>query len=250
MVCALCAGMWGCGDTCFEFRSNSGSGNIKVVTGDVSCRIAKPLGAAQFRIGTSSAWNPKDSENVAAPPAVRHIFVTLRGVEGHEDPAAAMDAANWQQLAPELVEHPVQVDLLAALDDSSVLPAATGARAPAGVYRQIRLELLPRSIASARSDTEAGAAAPMENGCGNLVLHCVVLEDRTIRPLLIDSEDHSEALGHSAIRISADRIAGGTLVILPGATRTYEIELQPFWLMSSASGEAVRLIPVFSVSPR
>jgi hypothetical protein len=243
--------MCGCGDTCFLFSSNPGTGNIQVVTGDASCRIAKPLGAAQFRIGTSSAWNPeRDLENVAGPVAVRHIFVTLRGVEGHEDSTATMDRADWQQLAPELAEHPVQVDLMAPLEDSSVLPAATSSEVPAGVYRQIRLEVLPPSIVGGRSSTEAGAAAREQNACGDLLWNCAVLADRTTRPLLIGPEENSEALGSSAIRISADRIAGGTVMILPGARRIYEMRFEPFLVVGSTSGEAVRLFPVFFVSPQ
>ena len=242
--------MCGCGDTCFQFSSNSGTGNVQIVAGDAPCRLTKPLGAAQFLIGASSSVPDMASGSASAPGpmVVRHIFVTLSGVEGHEDSKATMDSPGWQQLAPSLAEHPVQIDLLAPLDVSTAFPVDTSTEVPAGVYRQIRLQLLQSSITTGQPSTEAGVATAKQNACGGLRRNCAVLADETTRPLAIDSEKSSEA--RRAIRISADQISGGAVVILPNATRTYEVRFEPHWFVTSSGSDAVRLIPVFFVSPQ
>jgi hypothetical protein len=238
---ASCASVCGCGDTCFRFSSNSGTGNIQVVAGDSPCRLAKPMGTVQFRIGSSSASSPgSGTASGTGSGAVRHVFVTLRGVEAHEDSSAAMDSPDWQQLAPDLAEHPVQVDLLAPLNASTVFPVDTSIGVPAGVYRQIRMQLLLLS----------GVEIPEQNACGNSYWNCAVLTDGTTRPLVIGAEERPEAFGNRAIRISVDQISGGAVTILPGAARNYEMWIEPHLLVNSTRGDAVRLIPVFLVSPQ
>ena len=255
--------MCGCGDTCFQFSSNPGTGNVKIVAGDAPCRFTKPLGTAQFRIGASfvsdtgvSHTGVSDtgdtgpgSASVPSPMVVRHIFVTLSGVEGHEDSTATMDSPGWQHFAPDLAEHPVQIDLLAPLDVSTAFPVDTSTGVPAGVYRQIRLQLSPSSIMTGPQGAEAGVATAKQNVCGSLHWNCAVLGDGTTRPLAIE-EESSDARGNRAVRISVDQISGGAVTILPNATRTYEVRFEPHWFVTSSGSDAVRLIPVFFVSPQ
>jgi hypothetical protein len=108
-----------------------------------------------------------------------------------------------------------------------------------------RCEVLPPSMVGGRSSAEAGAAARKQNACGDLLWNCAVLADRTTRPLLIGPEENSEALGSSAIRISADRIAGGTVTILPGARCIYEMRFEPFCLWVPRAARPFASFPCF-----
>jgi len=250
-VPCLLAFACGCGDSCFLFVSNSNSGTVGVAagSGDSSCRITKPMGAVQFSVGAFVASNPETGLRTGSGPApVAHIFVTLRGIEGHEDASAPMDSPAWQELAPGLAVHPVQIDLLGAAEQSALLPASPTERVPAGVYRQIRLLLLPPRAAE---DSPIGSRAVLErNACGNVGEDCIVAAEGDTQRLVLGAGESLERQTHFALRISSEQMAGGQLIVLPDAVREYTIQFDPRFSVRWADGNTVRLIPSFRVSPQ
>jgi hypothetical protein len=195
-VLLLCLAVSGCGSTCVSgFWNGSGSG-VKV--SNTSCPLSTATGAAIVQMSTTSA-PPAGSAAFPAPPSlahaspspspsalpshVQHIFLTLRGIEAHPSMTADEDSSGWQELAPDLAAHPLQLDVIAQLDPSSNSPsldvpvgAIVPATVPAEEYRQLRLRLLPR-------DSSPDELIPESNACGNAGWNCIVFADRSVRPL-------------------------------------------------------------------
>jgi hypothetical protein len=151
----------GCGDSCFLFVSNSGTGTVAILAGNgsSSCQIRKPTptGAAQFHI---------DSAETGGQAGQQHVYVTLNGIAGHEDASASLESPGWQELAPELGAHPAQIDLLAHIENSSLFPASITTGVSAGVYHQLGLRFLPRMASRDGIFVETGEANPEKNPCG------------------------------------------------------------------------------------
>jgi len=233
----------GCGDSCFLFVSKPGTGTIVVAAGggDASCRIPKPMGAVQFRVVSS--------EHGSEPIGPRHIFVTLHGVVGHENSAAPLDSPGWQELAPDLAEHPVQVDLLAPVEGSNVFPASVGTKVNPGVYRQLGLRLLTSPASGNALSSEGGAATVGENACGEGTWHCAMLANGSVQPIAVPFDRNSEGKADPVLNISSEQIAGGSIVVLPDAVRAYAIRFDLRLSVSLSRNGPILLRPVFSVSP-
>jgi hypothetical protein len=233
----------GCADSCFLFVSNSGTGKIVVAagSGDASCRTTKGTGTAQFRIG--------GLENSTETLGPQHIFLMLDGVVGHEDATASLDSPGWQELAPDLAEHPVQVDLLAKVDGSNVFPASVHTRVNSGVYRQLGLRLLSspasRDAVSPRDDV----ATTEKNVCGEAGWHCVVFTDGGVQSIALPPERNVEGNANPVLRISSQQIAGNPIVVLPDAVRTYAIRFDLRSSVILSRNNAILVRPIFSVLP-
>ncbi len=257
-VLLLCLAASGCGQTCVSGFFNGSTSNVTV--SNTSCPLIKATGTVMVQIGAASA-PPADSAafppplaspltspgafpstfpgalrgaltdalpNSALPDAfpnnVQHIFVTLRGIQAHPDAVADEDSPAWQELAPDLSAHPVQLDLLApppqvaplapltpldtltSLDtlvpsapltttnDSRSLGLTARAIAPATVpadeYHQLRLRLLPRN-------PSPDDAIPESNACGNVGWNCIVFADRSVQPLEFTSSKFAAAPARS-----------------------------------------------------
>src|SRR5712692_301739 len=54
-----------------------------------------------------------DPPSCAAPDgSFSHVFISIRSVQAHISSTASDSSSGWQELAPQLVNNPVQVDLL------------------------------------------------------------------------------------------------------------------------------------------
>jgi len=176
-VLLLCLAVPGCGSTCVSgFWNGSGSG---VRVSNTSCPLSTATGAVIVQMSTAS---PSPSPS-ALPNHVQHIFLTLRGIEAHPSMTADEESSGWQELAPDLAAHPLQLDLLAQLDPSRNSPsldvpvgAIFPATVPADEYRQLRLRLLPR-------DAPPNYLIPQSNPGGSVGWNCIVFADRSVRPL-------------------------------------------------------------------
>lgn len=232
----------GCANSCFLFVSNSGTGQIAIAAGsDGSCGITKAAGSAQFRIG--------GLEKSTGPFGPQHILLMLDGVVGNEDAAAALASPGWQELAPDLAEHPVQVDLLAPIESSNVLPASVRASVNSGVYRQLGLRLLP-SPASRDAASPGGEGATAEkNVCGKAGWHCVVFRDGSVQSIALPLERIGEGNANPVLKIPNQQIAGSSIVVLPGAVRTYAIRFDLRSSLILSGHNAILARPVFRVSP-
>jgi len=174
------------------------------------------------------------SSATLGPSSIRHIFVSLRGIEAHPSALAEADLSDWQELAARLRQQPVQVDLMAPMDDSRRPNLFGEAIVPAGAYRQIRLRLLPNHPAE-------DEPTPAENACGGDTLNCIVTSDGRIRALALDGASPE-------LRIAPERIAGGSFLVFPGVVTGLVIEFDPYLSSALPTGDAVRFVPVFTVT--
>src|SRR5260370_4337218 len=186
VVLLLCLGVSGCGKTCVSGFWNGSASGIRV--SNSSCPLTTATGAVIVKMSAASAPPTASAAfppplalprvSPGAPPSnVQHIFVTLRGIQAHPDMVADEDSPAWQELAPHLSAHPVQLDLLAplapfalngdsgplGLPDDSIVPAIV----PADEYRQLRLQLLPRN-------PSPDDPIPENNACGDACLNRLV----------------------------------------------------------------------------
>jgi hypothetical protein len=231
LLCAgllLCVSLVGCGDTCFVIIGifpNTSSSNPP------SCKLGAGGGTVNIRVNSELA-----SSATPIVPNLQHIFVTLRGIDVHPSALAADDSPDWQKLAPELEDQPVQIDLMASPSAGSNscargLIARTFVRAD--TYRQVRLRLISNQPA-------ADERLPQHNNCANVGFNCVVAKNGQTYPLALENDSNE-------LRISPDRIAGGSFNVLPDAEIQLSIAFNPFSSLASPAGDAVRISPIFSV---
>jgi hypothetical protein len=238
VVLFLCLANSGCNSCYSGFWNGNGSG---VAVSNTSCPLTKATGAVIVQMSVPSsppAASAAFPSPLASPGDVQHIFVTLRGIEAHPSMMADEDSAGWEELAPNLAAHPMQLDLLVVNGDSRSLGLPTSTDVPATVpadeYRQLRLRLV--SLHPSADDL-----IPESNACGNVGWNCMVFADRSVRPLEFDgavAEFHiTQALGTDCV-----------FRVLPGEVIHLSIEFGPASSVFSASNGAVRLAPVFNVA--
>jgi hypothetical protein len=237
----LCLAVSGCGYSCYSgFWNPNGSG---VAVSSSSCPLTKSTGAVSVELSTTSA-SPAASTAFPSTRAsshdIQHIFVTLRGIEAHPSGKEDEESPGWQELAPDLAAHPMQLDLLSVDDNSRSSSSAASANVPATVpadeYRQIRLRLVPL-------DPSPDDLIPESNACGNIGWNCIVLANNSVRPL--------EFNGAAAeFRITRQLGDDTVLRVLPGQIMNLSIEFDAASSVFFVSSTAVRLIPVFRVVPR
>jgi len=222
LVCCACAG---CGDYCLIINSNPGG----TVNTNLSCPMAKPTGNVALTLGSS--FTPFESA-----PLRTHLFVTLRGIDALAKPMAADDPPGWQELAPQLADQPVQVDLTAPLARSCESGPLGSAAVPAGVYHELRLRLVPNP-----SPVRAETSPPVDElACGTNVFNCLIPPHTMAQPLTWD--DPAEVV------IASDRIQDGFFRVLPDTSVHVSIALDPRSSLALGADHALRLIPSFSAS--
>jgi hypothetical protein len=272
-VLLLCLAVSGCGSTCYSGFWNGNTSGVAVsnstcpltkATGAVSVQMsmasASPAASAAFPLPLASPPAPSFVSPWAPPSAlpshVQHIFVTLLGIEAHPSMMADEDSSGWQELAPDLAAHPMQLDLLAPLTpleplaplamtgDSRLLASPASAKVPATVpadeYRQLRLRLLPR-------DPSPDTLIPQSNACGNLGWNCLVFADRSVRPLVFAPSEFAAA---AEFQVTPEAGTDRVFRVLPGEVIQLSIEFDPASSVFIASNAAVRLVPVFRVVSR
>jgi Domain of unknown function (DUF4382) len=228
----------GCHNTCVRFNSNSSTGTLGLNVNDSkSCTLDPANGTVQLHVGSTTVPAPSPASG-----SIQDIFVTLRGVEAHPDAVAGEDSPGWQELAPQLEQQPVQVDLMAS-QAASRRPSLPGeAVVPAGLYRQLRLRLLPNQPAA--SDPPAGLApVPATNACGSVGWNCIVTADGRVRPLALEGASPE-------LRIASERITSGSFLVLPDVLTHLDIRFNPYLSSASPAGDAVRLLPWWTVAAR
>ncbi len=223
----------GCNNTCVRFTSNPSTGTLVIKVSDAkpTCTLSKASGTVVLNVSAS----PMPSAG-SGPSSLQHIFVSLRGIEAHPGTIADEDSPDWQELAPQLAQQPVQIDLMARTADQCPQGSFSEAAVLAGVYRQIRLRLAPNQPATSEP-------VPEENACGSVGFNCVVTADGRIRPLALDG-------AAPELRIASKLIAGGFFRVLPDAGTDLAIEFNTSSSLVLPAGDAVRLIPVFTAAPQ
>lgn len=227
----------GCSNTCVVGVWN-GSG-AEVGVSNNACPFAKANGAITVRLSSIHS-SASDRNSFPYPPqTIHHIFIALRGVQAHANVDAAEAASGWQDLAPDLVAHPVQLDLLALAGERFRSDLLAGAMAPTVVpadeYRQIRFRFLP-------AEPSPTDALPEGNACGNAGWNCIILKDGSVWALVFGADE-------SEIRFVPINTDQSLFRVLPDELTSLSLQFDRASLVALRSGEAVRVISAFKVSP-
>jgi hypothetical protein len=239
-VVFLCLAVSGC-NTCYSgFWNGSGSG---VTVNNTSCPLTKATGTVIVLMSVApapSTGSAAFASPLTAAEGVLHIFVTLRGIEARPRMMTDEASSGWQQLAPDLPAHPVQLDLLTLNGNSRLLAFSAGpnvrATVPADEYAQLRLRPVPLRPSS-------DDLIPENNACGNVGWNCVVFADHSVRPLEFDG-------AAPEIYIPLDRGANSFFRVLPDEIIYLSIEFDAASSVFFVSNTAVGLAPLFRVVSR
>jgi hypothetical protein len=233
LLCS-CVGASSCGTTCYAGVWN-GSGAAIGVSNN-SCPLAKANGAIAVSLSNISPSASTLSASSPSPRAVQHIFLTLRAIQANANAVEAEAASGWQDLAPGLAEHPIQLDLLALGETGSRPGSLAFAMPPATVnadeYRQIRFQLLP-------AEPVPTDAIPESNGCGNAGWNCIVFGDGSVWAFAASESEFR------FLPASSDKVL---FRVLPDALTSVSFQLDPESLVAVRSAGAVRLLSAFKVS--
>jgi len=154
----------------------------------------------------SATVSISDPPSCAAPSGdFMHVYITIRSVQAHISTAADDNSPGWQELAPQLVSQPKQVDLLNLPANGACLLAQLGSTSslPVGDYQQIRLLLLANAAPS--------GPVPASNACAKLgqVFNCV---DRNNNFATLDLSSQA----NTGLKVPAGQIVGGPIRVMPG----------------------------------
>jgi hypothetical protein len=138
--------------------------------------------------------------SISDPPSCKHpngdfmhVYITVRSVQAHIDPNATDSSSGWQELAPQLANQPMQIDLFSDVQTNCVLAQLGSASLPVGSYQQIRLLLV--------SNSASGSGTPSTNVCAGNGFNCVVLSDGTFHELELSSQ------ANTGLKIPPDRLS-------------------------------------------
>jgi hypothetical protein len=155
--------------------------------------------------------------SISDPPSCKqpngdfsHVYITVRSVQAHLDPNATDNSSGWQELAPQLANQPMQIDLFSNTQTNCVLAQLGSASLPAGSYQQIRLLLVDNSA--------SGAGTPSTSACAANGFNCVVLSDGTIHQLALSSQSNT------GLKIPPGQIVGGPIQVVAGQSVDLNID--------------------------
>jgi hypothetical protein len=240
VVLPVCLANSGCNSCYAGFWNGNQSG---VAFSNTSCPLTKATGAVSFQMKEVVAPTSPSlafPSSLASPLDAQHIFVTLRGIEAHPSMTADKDAPGWEELAPDLAAHPMQVDLLALNVDSQLLGLPTSANVPAIVpadeYRQLRVRLVPLN-------PTADDIIPESNTCGSVGWNCIVFANHSVRPLEFDGAVEE-------FHITPGTGTENIFRVLPNEAIHLAIEFDPASSFFFTSNTGIQLVPVFRVVSR
>jgi len=140
-----------------------------------------------------------------------HVYITVRSVQANIDAQAGDGDSGWQELAPQLANGPMQIDLFSQPQTTCVLAQLGSASLPVGKYQQIRLLLVSNSPG-------ASDAVPANNACAGNGYNCVVLGDGTIHELQLSSE------ANTGLKIPPGQVVGGPINVTAGQSVDLNID--------------------------
>jgi len=155
--------------------------------------------------------------SISDPPSCKnpngdfmHVYITVRSVQAHIDPNATDSSSGWQELAPQLANQPMQIDLFSDVQTNCVLAQLGSASLPVGSYQQIRLLLV--------SNSASGSGTPSTNACAGNGFNCVVLSDGTFHELELSSQ------ANTGLKIPPGQIVGGPIQVAAGQSIDLNID--------------------------
>jgi hypothetical protein len=162
-----------------------------------------------------------------------HVYITVRSVQAHLSATADDNSAGWQELAPQLVNQPMQIDLFAAGSNTCLLTSlGSNTALPAGNYQQIRLLLVANSGGS--------GPTPGTNNCNGQGFNCVVLHDGSIHQLDLSSQ------ANTGLKIPPGQVVGGPISVGPGQDVDLNIDFNACASIIQEGNGQYRLKPVLT----
>jgi hypothetical protein len=215
--------------------------------GNVSGVLGPSMGSVQISISDppscAAAATPGATATAAGGTAApggtfTSVFVTIRSIQAHISATAGDTSSGWQELAPQLVTAPVQVDLLHLPANGQCLLEQLGsASLPSGDYQQIRLILLANAAAS------GPAPSADSNACfkqlGGDVFNCVVDNSGT-HTLDLSSE------ANTGLKIPPGQIMGGPIHVAAGQSVDLNIDFNTCASIIREGNGSFRLKPVLT----
>lgn len=191
----------------------------------------------------SATVSISDPPSCGAPAGnFKSVFVTIRSVQAHISATADPGAAGWQELAPQLVTQPKQVDLLNLPQDGQCLLAQLGSTSslPVGDYQQIRLILL--------ANNPSGGPLPTSNACASLgqVFNCVKDKNNNFAILNLSSE------ANTGLKVPPGQILGGPIHVTAGQNVDINVDFDACNSLVQEGNGSFRLKPTLTagvVSP-
>lgn len=212
----------------------------------IAAGLAAGCGGGSYSAPMSSTATGTVVVSISDPPSCKnpngtfeHVYITVRSVQAHIDPNATDSSSGWQELAPQLANQPMQIDLFSAAQTNCVLAQLGSASLPAGSYQQIRLLLVSNSPA-------ASDAVPSTNACAGNGYNCVVLSDGSIHELNLSSQ------ANTGLKIPPGQIVGGPIQISPGQNIDLNIDFNACASIVQEGNGQFRLKPTLTagqVSP-
>ena len=210
---------------------------------------ATALGLAIVAISCGGSSSPLMSNamgtvnvSISDPPSCKaptgpftHVYVTVRSVQAHTSSSAGDSTPGWQELAPQLANAPMQVDLFAAAQTNCILAQLGSAQLPVGNYQQIRLLLVSNSPAG--SD-----AVPTTNACAGHGFNCVVLEDGSVHQLNLSSQ------ANTGLKIPPGQVLGGPISVQAGQSVDLNIDFNACASIVQEGNGQYRLKPALTAS--
>ncbi len=204
--------------------------------GTISVSISDPPSCAAATSGAPAV----PAGGTASPSGnFMNVFVTIRSIQAHTSATADNNSSGWQELAPQLVSAPVQVDLLHLPANGQCLFEQLGSTSlPAGDYQQIRLILLANAAPS------GPAPSNNSNACfkqlGGDVFNCVVDANGTAHTLNLSSE------ANTGIKIPPGQIMGGPIHVTAGQSVDLNIDFNTCASILVEGNGNFRLKPVLT----
>ena len=160
-----------------------------------------------------------------------HVFITVRSVQVHISAAARDSDPGWQEIAPQLANVPMQIDLFSQAQTNCVLAQLGSASLPVGSYQQIRLLLLSNTATS---------NLPANNACAGSGFNCVVLSDNSVHQLNLSSQDNT------GLKIPPGQIVGGPITVGAGQSVDLNIDFNACASIVREGNGAYRLKPALT----
>jgi len=177
-----------------------------------------------------------DPPTCSAPSGdFQSVYVTIRSVQAHTSASADNNSAGWQELAPQIVSQPVQVDLLHLPANGQCLLSQLGSTSlPAGDYQQLRLLLLANQLPS--------GPPPLANACAALgqVFNCVVDNNGVPHTLDLSSQDVT------GLKIPPGQVMGGPIHVASGQSVDINVDFDACRSIVATGHMGYRMKPVLT----
>jgi len=162
-----------------------------------------------------------------------HVFVAIRSVQANISATADDSSSGWQELAPQLNNQPMQIDLFSAASTTCVLTMlGSNTPLPAGNYQQIRLLLVANSGGT--------GPVPSTNNCNGQGFNCVILHDGTIHQLDLSSQ------ANTGLKIPPGQVVGGPISVGAGQSVDLNIDFNACASIIQEGNGQYRLKPVLT----